>query len=127
MATKKILLFSISLLLYLLFLPGFFDWDIKVKAMITLIIIQILWIGRVFPLAYSSIILILLLSFHFFSYEETLAYFGSDIVWLLFSTFIISHAFIETGLAGRVSLKMLKLSRGSGSLLILISFILMFV
>ncbi len=118
----------IVIALYLLFLPDyFFQFDIKVKALITLTIIQILWISSVFPLAHSSMILILILSFHFFSYEETLSYFGSEIVWLLFSTFIISHAFIETGLASRLSLKMLRLSKGSGKALILISYFLMFV
>jgi sodium-dependent dicarboxylate transporter 2/3/5 len=124
---KKVLLCFLCLILYVIFFPPYLDWDIKIQAMIALVIIQILWIGRVFPLAYSSILLILLLSFHFFSYEETLAYFGSEIVWLLFSTFIISKAFIETGVASRVSLEMLKLSGGSGRFLILISFILMFV
>ncbi|XBC99317.1 SLC13 family permease [Pseudalkalibacillus hwajinpoensis] len=84
-----------------------------------------LWIGRVFSLAFSSLLFILLLSFHFFSYEETLAYISSEIVWLLFATFIISHAFIETGLASRLSLKLLTASRGSSSGLILISYILM--
>lgn len=117
----------VAISLYLLFLPDYFHFDIKVKALVTLLIIQILWIGRVFPLAHSSILLILILSFHFFSYQETLAYFGSEIVWLLFSTFIISHAFIKTGLASRVSLKMLKLSKGSGKALILISYFLMFI
>ncbi len=124
---KKVLVGSLALILYLVFFLPFFHWDIKVQAAITLVIIQILWIGRVFPLAFSSILLILILSFHFFSYEETLAYFSTGIVWLLFSTFIISKAFISTGLASRVSLKMLKLSGGSGRLLILFSFILMFV
>lgn len=124
---KKKVLIMIAIVLYLLFIPDYFHFDIKVKALVTLLIIQILWIGRVFPLAQSSILLILILSFHFFSYTETLSYFGSDIVWLLFSTFIISHAFIKTGLASRVSLKMLKLSKGSGKALILISYFLMFV
>lgn len=124
---KKIVLLTIAFVLYLFFLPDYFDFDIKVKALATLVIIQILWIGRVFPLAHSSIILILILSFHFFSYGETLAYISSEIVWLLFSTFIISHAFIKTGLASRISLMMLKLSKGSGKALILISYLLMFV
>lgn len=124
---KKIVLFTIAIVLYLLFIPDYFEFDIKVKALVTLVIIQILWIGRVFPLAHSSILLILILSFHFFSYQETLAYFSSEIVWLLFSTFIISHAFIKTGLASRVSLMMLKLSKGSGKSLILISYLLMIV
>ena len=125
---KNKILITIVLILYVLFLPDFFfEVDIKVKAIVSLIIIQILWISRIFPLAHSSIILMLLLSFHFFSYEETLSYIASDIVWLMFSTFFISHAFINTGLASRVSLSMLKLSKGSGKGLILISYFLMFV
>ncbi|WP_261133416.1 SLC13 family permease [Bacillus sp. Marseille-Q3570] len=124
---KKVVVGLLSLILYVVFFLPFLDWDIKVQAAVTLVIIQMLWIGRVFPLAFSSILLILILSFHFFSYEETLGYISTDIVWLLFSTFIISRAFISTGLASRVSLKMLKLSGGSGRLLILFSFILMFV
>lgn len=125
---KNKILITISFILYILFLPDFlFHVDIKMKALVTLVIIQILWIGRIFPLAHSSIILMLILSFHFFSYEETLLYVASDIVWLMFSTFFISHAFINTGLASRVSLGMLKLSKGSSKSLILISYFLMFV
>lgn len=123
---KKVLLFM-SALLYGVFLLPIFDWDLKVQALVLLLIIQILWIGRVFPLAFSSILLMVMLSFHFFTFEETMSYFGSGIIWLLFSTFIISHAFIKTGLASRISLKMLRLSTGSGKKLIFISFLLMFV
>ncbi|WP_163528973.1 SLC13 family permease [Halobacillus ihumii] len=124
---KKTWLITLSILLYLLFFLPFFHMDIKLQAAAALVMIQILWIGRVFPLAFSSLLLILLLSFHFFTYSETLAYFSSEVVWLLFSTFIISHAFIETGLASRISLQLLKISRGSGRALVLISFILMLV
>lgn len=97
------------------------------RAIACLIIIQILWIGGVFPLAFSSLLLMLLLSIHFFSYEETLAYFASEIVWLLFSTFILAGAFIESGLASRLSLTLLSLSKGSSRLLVFFSFVLMFV
>ncbi|QDP39952.1 SLC13 family permease [Radiobacillus deserti] len=124
---KKMALFIVCLGLYVLFFVPLLEWDIKVKGLIALLIVQILWIGRVFPLAFSSILLILVLSFHFFSYEETLRYISSDIVWLLFSTFILSKAFIKTGLANRVSLKMLSFSKGSGSFLLLLSFFLMFI
>ncbi|WP_200416513.1 SLC13 family permease [Virgibacillus salexigens] len=124
---KKNILLCIAIILYLLFLPSYVDVDIKVKAFATLVIIQILWMGRVFPLAHSSILLMLILSFHFFTYEETLDFIATDIVWLMFSIFIISHAFIKTGLASRISLMMLKLSRGSGRLLILIAYLLMFI
>lgn len=124
---KKKVLLSLSALLYGGFLLPIFTWDVKVQAIVLLVIIQILWIGRVFPLAFSSILLMVMLSFHFFTFEETMSYFGSGIIWLLFSTFIISHAFIETGLASRISLKMLRLSSGSGKKMIFISFLLMFV
>jgi solute carrier family 13 (sodium-dependent dicarboxylate transporter), member 2/3/5 len=124
---RKPLLLVFTLVMYGLFFLPVFGWDDKWKAIAALIIIQILWIGKVFPLAFSSLIFILLLSFHFFSYEQTLSYFSSGIVWLLFSTFIISSSFIETGLASRVSLYMLRLSRGSGKALIFISFLLMLV
>ncbi|WP_255437440.1 SLC13 family permease [Thalassobacillus sp. CUG 92003] len=120
------LLSMVGVLYIAAFFPAF-DWSLQIKAAAVLVIIQILWIGRVFPLAYSSVLLILLLSFHFFSYDETLSYFGSGLVWLLFSTFILAHAFITTGLASRVSLFILSLSRGSSKLLILVSFLLMFV
>ncbi|WP_053218390.1 SLC13 family permease [Virgibacillus senegalensis] len=123
---KKILLL-LSLILYLMFFLPVIDWDIKTKAIAALIIIQMLWIGRIFPLAHSSLLFMLLLSFHFFTYQETLAYFSSEVVWLLFATFIISHAFIETGLASRISFSVLKVSGGSGRALLLISFLLMFV
>ncbi|UOQ92392.1 anion permease [Halobacillus shinanisalinarum] len=124
---KRPLLLALAFIIYLLFFTPIFIWDIKLQAIAALAIIQILWIGRVFPLAYSSLLFFLLLSFHFFTYSETLAYFSSEIVWLLFATFIISHAFIETGLASRVSFQLLKISGGSGRGLILISFFLMLV
>ncbi|WP_138419569.1 SLC13 family permease [Aquibacillus sediminis] len=123
--TKQRVLFIIAILLY-----GFFfipNWDIQLQALGALLVIQLLWIGRVFPLAFSSLILILILSFHFFTYDETLSYFGSSLVWLLFSTFILSYAFIETGLASRVSLKILSLAKGSGKILIFVSFLMEFV
>ncbi|SDM28733.1 SLC13 family permease [Sediminibacillus halophilus] len=123
---KKIPLF-LSLILYLIFFLPVNDWNIKTQAIAALIIIQMMWIGRVFPLAHSSLLFMLLLSFHFFTYEETLAYFSSEVVWLLFATFIISHAFIETGLASRISLTVLKISGGSGRALLLISFLLIMV
>ncbi|WP_088006880.1 SLC13 family permease [Indiicoccus explosivorum] len=123
---KNTILITVASILYLLVLPDYTGASIEMKAFATLIIIQILWIGRVFPLAQSSIILILILSFHFFSYEETLSYIGTDIVWLLFSTFIISASFISTGLARRISLAVLRLSRGSGKGLVFMSYVLMF-
>ncbi|WP_281863540.1 SLC13 family permease [Planomicrobium okeanokoites] len=123
---KKTILMILALGIYLIFIPDYSNFALELKAFAALAIIQILWIGRVFPLAHSSIILMLILSFHFFSYEETLSYIGSDIVWLLFSTFFISHSFINTGLASRVSLAVLKMSKGSSRSLILISYVLMF-
>ncbi|MED4017761.1 SLC13 family permease [Sutcliffiella cohnii] len=124
---KKMILFYLSILLYTIFLTPLIGWDLKVEAFVALVIIQILWIGRVFPLAFSSVLLILMLSFNFFTFEETMGYFGSGIIWLLFSTFIIASAFIKTGLASRISLKMLRMSQGSGKQLIFLSFMLMFV
>lgn len=123
---KKTILLAIAAIIYLLFIPGYNSIAIEMKALAALVVIQILWIGRVFPLAHSSIILMLILSFHFFTYEETLSYISSDIVWLLFSTFFISHSFINTGLASRISLAVLKMSGGSSKGLIFISYILMF-
>lgn len=127
MDKNKKALFIIALVLYILFLAPIFSWDIKIQAIAALLIVQLLWVGRVFPLAFSSILLILILSFNFFTYDEVMSYFGKGIVWLLFSTFIIANAFIKTGLASRISLRILRLSGGSGKLLIFISFILMFV
>ncbi|WP_040982502.1 SLC13 family permease [Oceanobacillus jeddahense] len=124
---KKNILLAVSVLLYIIFFIFGADWGLEIKAVGTLLIIQILWIGRVFPLAFSSILLILLLSFHFTSYDEVLSYLGSSLVWLLFSTFILAHAFVRTGLAGRVALSILNLAKGSSRLLLLLSFIMMFV
>lgn len=124
---KKKILLVIASLLYIFFFILPLHQDIKVQSLIALVIIQILWVGKVFPLAYSSLLVMLLFSFHFFSYEETLSYVGSDVVWLLFSTFIISKAFIDTGLADRLSLSILKLSRGDSKALILISIFLVFI
>ncbi|MBM7552655.1 SLC13 family permease [Thalassobacillus pellis] len=127
MMNKKTMILLITGILYLLFFMPIFDWGIKLQAIAALVIIQILWISRVFALAYSSLLFFLLLSFHFFTYQETLAYFSSEVVWLLFSTFIISQAFIESGLASRVSFQLLKMSRGSGRALIFISFLLLLI
>lgn len=124
---KKKILLMIASLLYIFFFILPLHQDIKVQSLIALVIIQILWVGKVFPLAYSSLLVMLLFSFHFFSYEETLSYVGSDVVWLLFATFIISKAFIDTGLADRLSLSILKLSRGASRALIFISIILVFI
>lgn len=123
---KRALLF-IVIVLYLIFFIIPWEMNIKIQAIAALMIIQILWVGKVFPLAYSSLLVILLFSFHFFSYEETLTYLGSDVVWLLFSTFILSNALIDTGLANRMSLSILKLSRGASRTLLPISFASVFV
>lgn len=117
----------IASLLYIFFFILPLQQDIKIQSLIALVIIQLLWVGKVFPLAYSSLLVMLLFSFHFFTYEETLSYVGSDVVWLLFATFIISKAFIDTGLADRLSLSILKLSRGASRALIFISIILVFI
>lgn len=125
---KNNFLLVFSLLIYIFFVsPFFFEWGQIVNVISLLIIIEILWIGRVFPLAFTSLILIILISFHFVTYDEIISFVGTGVVWLLFSTFIISNAFIKSGLAYRISLHMLKWSRGKGRLLILISFFLMFV
>ncbi|WP_233505345.1 SLC13 family permease [Sporosarcina sp. BI001-red] len=123
--TKRVI-FSISLLIYILAFLPFMETPVVVQAIASLIIIQVLWIGGVFPLAFSSLLLILLLSVHFFTFKETLSYFGSEIVWLLFATFILAGAFIESGLASRLSLKLLSLSKGSSRKLVFFSFVLMF-
>lgn len=124
---QKRILLIIAIVLYLLFFIMPMEVDIKIQSIAALIIIQILWVGKVFPLAYSSLLVILLLSFHFFTHEETLAYLGSDVVWLLFSTFILSNALINTGLANRMSLTILKLSRGASRALLPIAFASIFV
>ncbi|KKK38882.1 citrate/succinate antiporter [Mesobacillus campisalis] len=124
---KKRILLALAGLLYLGFFLLPFQSDIKVRALAALVIIQILWVGNVFPLAYSSLLVMLLFSFHFLSYEETLSYMGSDVVWLLFAMFVMSRAFIDTGLADRLSLSILKGSRGASKALIFISFVLSFV
>ncbi|WP_176446356.1 hypothetical protein [Lentibacillus sp. CBA3610] len=73
---KKKILLGIAFTLYILFFwVG--DSEPELKAGGTLLIIQILWIGRVFPLAYSSVLLVLILSFHLSSYEEVLSYLGA--------------------------------------------------
>lgn len=118
---KQHILFIISLLVYLIFVsPIVFEWNVIVQAIGVLLIAQILWIGGVFPYPFSAMIIILIVSFHFFSFEETLGFLGSDVVWLLFSTYIISSAFLESGLAYRVSLYALRLSKGSGKLLLFV-------
>ncbi|WP_010529791.1 SLC13 family permease [Lentibacillus jeotgali] len=123
---KNKILLGVSASLYILFF-WIGSWAPELKAGGALLLIQVLWIGRVFPLAYSSVLLILILSFHLTSYENVLSYLGSSLVWLLFSTFILAHAFVSTGLASRVALSILNLAKGSGKLLLLLSYMMMFV
>ncbi|SDJ27349.1 SLC13 family permease [Salimicrobium halophilum] len=123
---RRTMLLTLTAFLYITFFH-LWHWDVKIQATAALFIIQILWLGRVFTLAFSSLLFMLLLSFHFFTYEETLSYVASQVVWLLFSTYIIAKGFMKTGLAGRLSLKLLQLSKGSGKALILLSFFLMLV
>jgi len=124
---KKILIILI-LFIYLFFLtPIFYNWDIQINALALLIIMQILWIGRVLPYVQSTLILIILLSIHFYPFEKVVGYLGTGIVWLVFATYIISKAFMKSGLAQRFSLQIIRLSRGSGKLLLLSSYILMIV
>lgn len=96
-----------------------------IKACALLLIMQLLWLGRVFSLAYSSLILMLIMAFHFMSYEKTLGFVASPIVWLLFATYILSGAFIRSGLAHRLSLHILNWSKGSGGKMIGAVFFLM--
>ncbi|GAB4074930.1 DASS family sodium-coupled anion symporter [Barrientosiimonas marina] len=125
--TKQTRFLITILVLYVIFFMPIWDWDTQVQALALLVIVQILWIGRVFPLALSSLILIALLSIHFYSYDEVLNEFGSGLVWLLFATFILSHAFITTGLANRIAMMILDLAKGSVRLLLAVSFVMMFV
>ncbi|GAA0438676.1 DASS family sodium-coupled anion symporter [Lentibacillus halophilus] len=125
--SKQITLLTIVCAIYAVFFTSLWDWNVQVQAFAVLLIIQILWIGRVFPLAVSSLMLIVLLSIHFLDYDAVLDEFGSSLVWLLFATFILSHAFIQTGLANRISLGILDLAKGSVRLLLAVSFVMMFV
>jgi len=88
---------------------------------------QILWIGKVFSYVQSTLILIILLSIHFTSFDNVIGYLGSDIVWLVFATYIISNAFMKSGLAERFSLLIIRLSKGSGKVLLLMSYVLMLI
>ncbi|MGP4079953.1 hypothetical protein ACTWQL_08540 [Pseudalkalibacillus sp. R45] len=56
---KKVVVGLLSLILYVVFFLPLMHWDNKVQAVVTLVIIQMLWIGRVFPLAFSSICCVL--------------------------------------------------------------------
>lgn len=70
---KRNILLIICLLVYLVFVsPIFFEWNDVVQAFGVLVIAQVLWIGGVFPYPFSALLIILLVSFHFFSFEETL-------------------------------------------------------
>jgi solute carrier family 13 (sodium-dependent dicarboxylate transporter), member 2/3/5 len=125
---KKKGIFIFSCALYILFvLPLGLHWSIETKAVALFMIAQILWVGRVFPLAYSSIVIMLGISFHILSFPEVISFFGSENVWLLFSTFILSASFLESGLAIRIALHMLKWSKGESRLLLLMSFLVMIV
>ncbi len=113
-------------MIYLVFItPLFLRFPGEIRALALLVIMQVLWIGRVFPLAYSSILLMLILSFHFMSYGKVLGFVGTPVVWLLFATYLLSGAFIRSGLAHRLSLKILSWSKGSSKKIVVSSFFLM--
>lgn len=124
MQRKKIILLLL-LFLYFIFLSPLFEWSLTTKAIAMLAIAQILWMSGVFNLMYASFVVLLLLSFHFFTFEKSMSFIGTDIVWLLFATFVIAGAFMNTGLSLRIALIILKLSRGQGSALLLMSFFMM--
>lgn len=118
--SKSNILVIFAAAIYVLFVsPLLFEWNVIVQTFGVLIIAQVLWIGGVLPSPVTALILMLMISLHFFSFEETLSFLGSDIVWLLFSTFLIAGAFLESGLAYRMSVYVLRFSRGSGRLLLL--------
>lgn len=125
MNKRKVFLLVCALALYIVFImPVYFHWSNEVRACALLIIMQILWLGRIFSLAYSSILLMIILAFHFWTYEKVLGFIGTPIVWLLFATYILSGAFIQSGLAHRLSLQILKWSKGSGRKIVSASFFL---
>lgn len=126
MTKRKITMLICATAFYLVFItPVFFHFPIEARACILLIIMQILWIGRVFSLGYSSVILMLILSFHFMSFQKVLGFVGTPVVWLLFATYLLSGGFIYSGLAHRLSLQMFSWSKGSGRKIVASSFILM--
>jgi solute carrier family 13 (sodium-dependent dicarboxylate transporter), member 2/3/5 len=111
--------------IYLIFItPAFQQWGDMVQSIFILIIVQMLWIGNVFPIGFTSLIGILLMSLHVSDFGGVMSYIGKEIIWLIFATFILSGAFMESGLAQRLSLNMLKFSHGRGKSLLLIIFML---
>ncbi|HET7627932.1 MAG TPA: SLC13 family permease [Bacillales bacterium] len=111
---RQSLHFIFAFLLYVLFVsPVIFHWNGMIQAFALLVLAQILWTGGVLPAPVTSLLLMLLVSFHFFTFEKTLSFLGSDVVWLLFSTYIIAGAFLNSGLAHRLSLYVLRFSKGS--------------
>lgn len=125
MKTEQVLL--VILVIYIIFFGPIFKWDIVMQAVLLMIIAQLLWMSRIFNLALSSLIVLTLLSFHFFSFKESVRFIGSEIVWLLFATYILAGAFLKSGLSLRISLHILKFSRGNGKLLLLMAFFMMIV
>ncbi|WP_174614433.1 SLC13 family permease [Virgibacillus ihumii] len=119
--SKSNILVILAVAIYVIVVsPLLFEWNVIVQTFGVLVIAQILWIGGALPSPVTALILMLMISLHFFSFEETLSFLGSDVVWLLFSTFLIAGAFLESGLAYRMSLYVLRFSRGSGRLLLLL-------
>lgn len=125
MGKKKKIVISVIITIYIVFLTSIFDWDIKIQAISLLFISQFLWMSRVLNVIISSFVILLLLSFHFYTFEEAVQFIGTEIVWLLFSTYIIAGAFLKCNLSLRISLHILKLSRGNGRLLLLNSLFMM--
>ena len=122
---RKPVIILVLISLYAVFLGPFYDWGIVIEALIMLLMTQIIWISQLFGLMVASLLILFLLATNFFTFQEATGFLGTDIVWLLFSTFIIAGAFMKTGLSLRISLFILKLSRGFGPLLMLVSFFMM--
>ncbi|HEX6922598.1 MAG TPA: SLC13 family permease [Bacillales bacterium] len=123
MAKKIMILFSIAV--YFVFIsPVFFDWNQKVQAFALLSIAQVLWIGGIFPPPFTALLILLVSAFHFLPFDETLHFLGSEVVWLLFSMYLLAGSFLKSGLAYRLSLYILRLSRGNGKFLLLSTMVL---
>lgn len=123
MERKKVWIAIICISIYFVgVLPHQFDVDRSLQAFALLVIAQILWVGRILPLGYASLIIMLLIAIHILPFHLVIGYFGESNVWLLFATFILAAAFFESGLAMRISLKILRYSGGGSRRLILMSF-----
>lgn len=97
-----------------------------VASILILAVGQLMLMSRRIPTTFSCLLILFLVSFFVLPFGRVVSHFGSEVVWLIFSTFILTGAIFESGLARRFSLLLLKQSQGNLRFLVFAFFLVMF-